>query len=99
MSALVYTAAGAALAISGGIVLCKKEKRDSVYRILWDDNLKRLFTLLTLAAATLMLVFGSDKVRTAAEKGLVAFLIVILAEAKLTFAPFWLILAVSFLIA
>ena len=44
-----------------------------------------------------MLTCGNDKVRTAAKRGIVAFIIVILAAANLHYAPFWTILGLSYL--
>ena len=99
MPAWAYAAVTASIATSAVAIAGDEERRGAVYKLLWDDGFKRAMTLVICTAATLLLTFGDTRTRRAAEKALVAFFIAVLAEAHMSFAPFFLVLAVSFLLA
>ena len=98
-SAFAYAGVLSSLSLSGIYILGDEERRNKIYSLTWDTALKRGMTICILAVACVLIMYGDAQTRQAAERGLIAFLIALLAEAHMTFAPFWLILAVSFIIA
>lgn len=94
-----YAGILSSLFVSGMYVLGDGDRRSRVYYLTWDSFSKRAMTVSIFAVACALIVWGDARTKLAAEKGLIAFLIALLAEAHMTFAPFWIIMAVSFIIA
>lgn len=98
MSAWAYAVVVGSVAASAAFIVGDAARRDAVYTLLWDGAFERAMTLVIGVLAALLLTLGDAPLRRAAEKGLTAFFIAICAEAHFSFTPFFLVLAVSFLI-
>ena len=98
----ILTAAGG-LTASTVVTLRNPETRRDLYQDFWGTWLKRINFITILVISILLFTtthkHKDKKMRHAAEKAILALVIVFFASSKQMFAPFWAVLGLSYMLS